>query len=118
MSPAESAIEDPGAPKLPQHRVMADLDRELFESYRDFRSFFYVERDGGLDSATKELLFIAINTAIGNSDGALNHVDTAREAGVTRAQLTEALSLALLLGGAQSWVNVGVKVAQAWIDAE
>jgi alkylhydroperoxidase/carboxymuconolactone decarboxylase family protein YurZ len=112
-----NAAADEG-PKLPQHRVMAELDYELFSSYRDFRSFFYKERDQGLDLPTKELLFITINAAICNLDGAMNHVETAREAGVTREQLTEALSLALLLGGAQSWVNVGVKVAQAWIDLD
>lgn len=102
-------------PKLVQHRVMAELDRELFESYRDFRAYFYVERSDGLDLPMKELFFIAINAAIGNLDGALNHVESAREAGVTTAQLKEALSLALLLAGARSWVEVGVPVTEAWL---
>jgi alkylhydroperoxidase/carboxymuconolactone decarboxylase family protein YurZ len=114
---AENVAAD-DAPKLLQHQVMAELDFELFSSYRDFRSFFYRERDGGLDLPTKELLFITINAAISNLDGAMNHVESAREAGVTREQLTEALSLALLLGGAQSWVNVGVKVARTWMDLD
>src|SRR5262249_40175115 len=43
-----SAAQDE-APKLLQHQVMAELDPELFSSYRDFRSFPYKERAGGLD---------------------------------------------------------------------
>jgi alkylhydroperoxidase/carboxymuconolactone decarboxylase family protein YurZ len=105
-----------GKPVLPQHQVMAQLDYELFELYRDFRAFPYVERPDGLPFAIKELLFITINAAIGNLDGAINHVETARDAGVTTDQLKEALSLALLLAGAQSWVNVGVHVTRAWLD--
>lgn len=93
---------------------MRDLDPELFDAYRDLRRYFYVERPDGLDLRVKELLFIAINVSIGNLDGALNHVATAKEAGATKAQLAEALSLALLLAGAGAWVNVGQRVAEAW----
>jgi alkylhydroperoxidase/carboxymuconolactone decarboxylase family protein YurZ len=97
---------------------MAALDQDLFERYRDFRAYPYEERPDGLDLAIKELLFITINASIGNLDGAMNHVESAREAGVTTAQLKEALALSLLLAGAQSWVNVGCKVTEAWLAGE
>lgn len=105
-------------PLLPQHQIMADLDQDLFERYRNFRAYPYEERSGGLELAMKELLFITINASIGNLDGAMNHVETARDAGVTTAQLKEALALALLLAGAQSWVNVGCEVTKAWLTGE
>jgi alkylhydroperoxidase/carboxymuconolactone decarboxylase family protein YurZ len=115
---SDDAANDNPPALLPQHAIMRDLDLDLFERYRHFRGYFYEERPDGLELPMKELLFIAINAAIGNLGGALNHVESAKAAGVTRSQLAEALSLALLLAGAQSWVNVGSVVSEAWDAAD
>ena len=54
---------------------------------------------GALDRKTKELLALAISIAMRCDDCIAHHVSDALEAGATRDEICEALSVALLMGG-------------------
>ena len=60
---------------------------------------------GALDTKTKELIAIAISAAI-RCEGCISyHVHDALAAGATRQEITEALGVAILMGGAPAAVN-------------
>ena len=54
---------------------------------------------GAIDSKTKELMALAISVTHGCDDCIAHHVHDAIEAGATREELTEALGVAVLMGG-------------------
>ena len=54
---------------------------------------------GALDRKTKELMALAISVTHGCDDCIAHHVHDAIEAGATREELAEALSVAVLMGG-------------------
>ena len=59
-------------------------------------------RDGALDKKTKELIALALGVA-GHCDGCIGfHVKTLVRLGVTRAEIEEALGVAVYMGGGPS----------------
>jgi AhpD family alkylhydroperoxidase len=58
-----------------------------------------VYNDGHLDRKTKELLGLVASTVLRCDDCISYHLSTCRELGVTNEELTEALDIALVVGG-------------------
>jgi AhpD family alkylhydroperoxidase len=57
------------------------------------------ESDGALDHRTKELVSLAVGVAVRCDPCILWHTDAALEAGATPEEVTEALSVAVVMGG-------------------
>jgi len=57
------------------------------------------EDDGALDTKTKELISLAIGVAVTCEDCVIWHLDGALEAGATREEVEEALTVAVVMGG-------------------
>lgn len=58
-----------------------------------------VYNDGALDRKTKELLGLVASTVLRCDDCINYHLNTCMEMGVTEQELTEALDIALVVGG-------------------
>lgn len=75
----------------------------LKEDNRDIKRFFALDqaayRDGALDGKTKELLGLVASTVLRCNDCITYHVDQCVQAGWTRAELLDALNVALVVGG-------------------
>ena len=64
-------------------------------------------KDGALDALTKELIALAIGVAA-RCDGCVGfHVQALIKLGVTKAQLTEMLGVAVMMGGGPSLMYAG-----------
>ncbi|MEK6976305.1 MAG: carboxymuconolactone decarboxylase family protein [Candidatus Thermoplasmatota archaeon] len=82
-------------------------DNLLKEDHRDLKRFFALDsaayRDltaqGGLDEKTKELLGLVASTVLRCNDCIAYHCDRCVEVGWTKAQLLDALNVALVIGG-------------------
>jgi len=67
---------------------------------KQFLSFIEtIESDGALDRKTKELLSLAIGVVVHCDPCILWHTDAALEAGATTEEVSEALSVAVVMGG-------------------
>jgi alkylhydroperoxidase/carboxymuconolactone decarboxylase family protein YurZ len=95
-----------------------EMDEELGGHFADIRELAFRQRPDGNLPATKELMCIVANVAIGNRDGAMHHARNARRAGVSGAQLREALYITFLILGAWGWSNGGYQAWQAWAEEE
>ena len=98
----------------PAIATMFDMDEAFANHYTDIRELIYQERPGGLDLAVKELLLVMFDLAVSNADGAINHLNAARRAGLTKTQLHEALLTAFLVLGVSGWGKVGYKLWDSW----
>jgi AhpD family alkylhydroperoxidase len=56
-------------------------------------------RDGALSATVKELMGLSVSLALRCNDCVLYHIDAAAAAGATRAQIVEAMEVALVIGG-------------------
>lgn len=82
-------------------------DNLLKEDHRDLKRFFALDsaayRDltaqGGLDEKTKELLGLVASTVLRCNDCIAYHCDRCVEVGWTKAELLDALNVALVVGG-------------------
>jgi AhpD family alkylhydroperoxidase len=82
-------------------------DNLLKEDHRDLKRFFALDsaayRDltaqGGLDEKTKELLGLVASTVLRCNDCIAYHCDRCVAVGWTKAQLLDALNVALVVGG-------------------
>jgi len=82
-------------------------DNLLKEDHRDLKRFFALDsaayRDltasGGLDEKTKELLGLVASTVLRCNDCIAYHCDRCVEVGWTKAELLDALNVALVIGG-------------------
>jgi len=82
-------------------------DNLLKEDHRDLKRFFALDsaayRDltasGGLDSKTKELLGLVASTVLRCNDCIAYHCDQCAQVGWTKAELLDALNVALVVGG-------------------
>jgi alkylhydroperoxidase/carboxymuconolactone decarboxylase family protein YurZ len=76
------------------------FQRECPELAERFNSLVEVQKSlGGLDQRTKQLINIAIQTAIRNPRGVKNHAIMARAAGATRDEIIGAVVMNLHLTG-------------------
>lgn len=70
-------------------------------------------RDGAMDSATKELMALAISVATGCEDCCGHHLDQALAAGASEDQLAETLGVAVMMGGGPAYTYAGKVAAMA-----
>jgi alkylhydroperoxidase/carboxymuconolactone decarboxylase family protein YurZ len=93
---------------------MFNMDDAFADRYTDIRELIYTQRPDGLDLSVKELLLVMFDLAVSNPDGAINHLNAARRAGLTQTQLREALIIAFLVLGVSGWGKVGYKLWDSW----
>ena len=78
-------------------------ERILAEGSLPINRFFALDakayEDGALDARTKEIAGLAASTVLRCDDCIAYHLIRCKELGVTRAQLFEALNVALIVGG-------------------
>ncbi|MCA1811578.1 MAG: carboxymuconolactone decarboxylase family protein [Halobacteriales archaeon] len=82
-------------------------DNLLKEDHRDLKRFFALDSacyrdataEGGLDAKTKELLGLVASTVLRCNDCIAYHCDQCVEVGWTKAELLDALNVALVVGG-------------------
>jgi len=76
---------------------------DLFGSFNAFRNDVY--KDGALSRKVKHLLALAAALRAGCPDCIAGHTRLAVEAGATKAEVVEAVSVAVLMGGspANAW---------------
>ena len=84
----------------PLHR---ELRRAIPEVYQGFGSLHHASfDDGALDTRTKELIALAIGVA-GHCDGCIGfHIQALHRLGASRAEVEEALGMAVYMGGGPS----------------
>jgi len=73
---------------------------ELIEAFQKLH--IVVTEEGALDAKTKQLMMVAVSTAIRCEPCLRLHVRTALELGATREEILEACSVAVLMGGGPS----------------
>jgi len=88
-------------------QVMSALSPEFFDAYTTIRKLTYAESHDGLSLRHKELLYTILDVSVSNKDGALNHLRAARRAGLTDAELRDALIITFVVRGVASWGLVG-----------
>ena len=92
-------------------RAMADYAPEALVAYQQFKDYLYKPPgEAALDLKTKELLYVALDTATGNLAGANNHLRAAVNAGLTVAELAEAMIQVMNVCGITTWGQTGYKV--------
>jgi AhpD family alkylhydroperoxidase len=82
-------------------------DNLLKEDHRDLKRFFALDssayrdlsEEGGLDAKTKELLALVASTVLRCNDCIAYHCDQCVQAGWKKAELLDALHVALVVGG-------------------
>ncbi len=82
-------------------------DNLLKEDHRDLKRFFALDsaayrdltKEGGLDEKTKELLGLVASTVLRCNDCIAYHCDRCVEVGWKKAELLDALNVALVIGG-------------------
>ncbi len=68
--------------------------------------FAKVMKDGALDLKCKELIALAVGLAVRCNPCIYLHVQKALQAGATRAQILEAASVVVMMGGGPAYTNV------------
>lgn len=81
-----------------------EKDEQIMDlDHRGVKRFFNLDtnayRDGALDGDTKELLGLVASTVLRCNDCIDYHLEQCAEAGWTRAEIVDALNVALVVGG-------------------
>lgn len=92
---------------------MEKLGAEIPETMQGFGALHQAStRPGALDTKTKELIALGIAITV-RCDGCISfHVHDAVEAGASKAEIAETVSVAILMGGGPS-VVYGIEAMQA-----
>jgi alkylhydroperoxidase/carboxymuconolactone decarboxylase family protein YurZ len=101
----------------PGIKTIFAVDKDFGQIFVDLRELMFRERPDGLPQAIKELLLVVLDIAANNQHGALNHLKSARRAGLTRTQYCEALMAIYLILGVSGLAHGGTEGLRAW-DAE
>ena len=81
------------------------------DGYLALREFAHLETpQGHLDPATRELLFISLDVAVGHVEGAKAHVEAGLKAGLTVEAITQALVITMMISGIHTWSEHGYQV--------
>ena len=90
---------------------------EGFAEYAATRARLYrPPPEGALEVAAKELVFLVADVVAGHAEGACAHAAAGVAAGLTRAQVMEALEIVMLVHGHHTWASAGAAV-MAHLDA-
>lgn len=93
------------------------VDQDFGKIFVDLRELIFRERPDGLPRPIKELLLVVLDIAANNQNGALNHLKSARRAGLTRTQFCEALMAVYLILGVAGLAHGGAEGLRKW-DAD
>lgn len=80
-----------------QNEQVMGLDSLVIKRFYNIDTQTY--RDGALSATVKELMGLSVSLALRCNDCVLYHIDAAAAAGATRAQIVEAMEVALVIGG-------------------
>jgi alkylhydroperoxidase/carboxymuconolactone decarboxylase family protein YurZ len=97
---------------IPQSvEVLAKHAPGALDGYLAMREFAHREPpDDALDPITRELLFVALDVAVGHVEGAKAHAVAAIDAGATVAALTQSLVITMMVSGIHTWSQWGHEV--------
>ena len=85
-------------------QTLIDLAPEALPGYLALREFAY---GGALDRRTVELLFTVLDVVQGHTEAAKAHVEEGVKAGLSVAQLAEALTVAMMVCGISTFATSG-----------
>lgn len=93
-------------------RAMAEYAPEALIGYARTRRYIMRSpaQGGALDLRTKELIYVLLDVAVGNLDGAKNHVRAALKEGLTLPQLAEGCMQVMAVCGIETWGQTGWKL--------
>ena len=93
-------------------RAMMEHVPESFAGYLQFRESIYrtPEQGAHLPLKTKEMIYVILDIATGNTEGAKNHAQAAVAAGMTSGELAEACMQIMHVCGVTTWGMSGYKV--------
>jgi alkylhydroperoxidase/carboxymuconolactone decarboxylase family protein YurZ len=82
----------------PRWQAALDLDPEFFQAYLAFAAAAYAT--SAIDAKTRELILLAVNvqTTTLHENGIRTHIDRARKAGATQAEIVEVVEIVSVLG--------------------
>jgi alkylhydroperoxidase/carboxymuconolactone decarboxylase family protein YurZ len=88
--------------------VLARYAPGALDGYLAFREYAHrTPPEGHLDAATRELLFVALDVAVGHVDAAKAHAAAAIEAGASVEAITQALVITMMVSGIHTWSQHG-----------
>lgn len=104
----------------PSLKTMMDHAPEHFAGYLQFREAVYrtPEQGAHLDIKTKELVYVLLDVAVRNLDGAKNHARAAMKAGVTAGEIMEGCMQVMHVFGVATWGMVGAELVEFCADIE
>jgi len=101
----------------PGVKTVFAADERFGQLFVGLRELLFQDRPDGLPRAFKELLLVSLDVAANNQNGALNHLKSARRAGLTRTQYCEALMAIYLILGVAGLAHGATEGLRVW-DAE
>lgn len=91
--------------------VLRRMAPEAMRAYAETRARLYrPPPEGHLPIASKELVFIVLDVVAGHVEGACAHAAAGLAAGLTPAQIMEALEICILIHGHHTWATAGMTV--------
>ncbi|MCC7283328.1 MAG: carboxymuconolactone decarboxylase family protein [Acetobacteraceae bacterium] len=99
----------------PRYELLARHAPDTFAGYCMMRAALMrdVADGAALPLATKELIFAALDAVVAQADGCRIHACNAIRAGATLAQLAEAMTQAIMVGGITAWNLAGAQAMEA-----
>lgn len=83
------------------------MNEDYFASYTRMREKLLEDRPGGLSTESREIAYVVIDVMRENLSGAKNHTRAALNAGVTKDQLAELMTILLLTTGMVTFGKIG-----------
>jgi 4-carboxymuconolactone decarboxylase len=98
---------------LEMHKVLAEHDPALLQAYENFLAHAYLG-EGSLDRRTKELIYVAVLTALSSPQSHIvAHIRAGLAAGATPGEMLEVLQQILPPAGVPRFIE-GI---DAWLEA-
>lgn len=101
-------------------RLLGEYAPGILDGYYRMRTWFFREPpEGALPKKIKELIYVALDCALGApAHFARAHARAAIRAGATKEQVVEAVSLSLMLAGMPKYMSLGHEVIKEAVRAE
>lgn len=91
--------------------VMATHAPDALHGYLALRTYAHLEPpEGELDAPTRELLFIVLDVVEGHIEAAKAHAESGIQAGLTVGAISQALVIAMMVSGINTWSQHGHEV--------
>ena len=89
-----------------QQNPMGVFEKEAPEVAKAFNSLIEsLKKTAGLDAKTKQLVYIGIKSALGDSKAIFYHVAMAKELGASRDEIRDTILITLTVGGLNGVTN-------------